>query len=282
MLATLAILGCALIQHAGAATVSTFEITNKSDTDANDLTIGINGALVPSTRAKPNPVTAPEVWSGGQDTGTKWVAGSPGQSQIKLCSVAPCPTTGKGTLPKDDSIKITLRGQNKIKIDPKATYFTLNGDQIPDSAQLVSANPDVQQRGDTAVVSVSNDSSDYYFLTSVEVWTGLTEDEAEDYLSTGMTTPTMMERDMTLAPNSANFFNLGAMTPGYVLMLYDFASGPTSLPSDALSAGEFVYAGTVPEPGTLALIALGLIGFSIAQRCRAGDQAQDNVDASVA
>ena len=77
------------------------------------------------------------------------------------------------------------------------------------------------------------------------------------------------------SPNSANFFNLGAMTPGYVLMLYDFASGPTSLPSDALSAGEFVYAGTVPEPGTLALIALGLIGFSIAQRCRAGPQEEE-------
>jgi PEP-CTERM motif-containing protein len=126
----------------------------------------------------------------------------------------------------------------------------------------------------TGIVSVSigNPTSDFLFVTDIEIWTGLTEGQANNFDANGdfvtsdlPSLPNFTPADITLSPSQlfGSPILIGNQAIGsYVVALYDLADGPDSNISDAIQYGQFVYSDlVVPEPSSLIILAGGLIGL---------------------
>jgi len=175
------------------------------------------------------------------------------------------------------SVKFTIETDRvpgmRVDNNTNTTFFTdVNGMRIPNSAKLVAANLDLNRDPNTGIVSVSigNPTSDFLFVTDIEIWTGLTESQANNFDANGdfvisdlPSSPNFTPADITLLPNQ--LFGppilIGDQAIGsYVVALYDLADGPDSNIGDAIQYGQFVFSDlVVPEPSSLIILVGGLI-----------------------
>jgi hypothetical protein len=240
--------------------VQTFTLENMTMTDADDVTVAFKQKIT-------------KVGKNETSTGDSFAAGviKYGATQYQL--VYGPPLMGGGTIGEGDTFKFTVTtNAGSIQVDKSTnlTYFTSGGTKIPKSAKLLSANFDLSNPGGTAVVTISNPTSDVYeFLTGIEIWTGLSESVAEnDAMNWTMpgTPANFTPADILLDPGSSDSIPIGPEGGNYDLVVYDFAFGPSASPGSATSVGISTFAGTVPEPSTWALLVVGFGGLGLAMR----------------
>jgi hypothetical protein len=241
-----------------------FTLENKTATVANDVTVTFRQPIVNpkdgiNTVGKGDLFAPPTYASPPSTYGLKWETPAQGSGPIMIGmggTFTFCASTSAGALQIDKS--------------PNLTYFTSNGKQIKESVKVVSADINLSNPGGTAVVTVSNPTSDVYqFLSNIEIWTGLSESAAESYAlswTSPGTPPNFTPPNVTLSPGSSDPITLGPWGGNYDLILYNFAFGSSANPSLATSIGISSFSGTVPETSTWAMLLLGFAGLGLAAR----------------
>ena len=198
---------------------------------------------------------------------------------------APTISKDKMTLTYGPKKGVTVQSLGTFKFDilapagtsvdlTKSRFTDMDGDALAGDPTLVSANIGLTMPGGTAVVTVSNPTSEYQFFSSFDVWTNLTPGAADNdglnWQSPG-TTPSLVVPNFVLAPGATDTINLGPESPSTsYLVLYQFADGPDSSPSDAATEGvaSFAESVAVPEPAAWTLLLFGAAATGAALRRR--------------
>jgi hypothetical protein len=256
-------------------TVDTFVVENVNpNTAANDFTAVFKQNI---TKVGPNQITAPDANGDQKNTGSSFTYNQKLSTATTL--IYQEPPMGRDVNPGDAiKIKVTTNA-NKLTLDRTNSCFTDMGNCIQKS--VAAKGPDLNLNGTpTSVTSVgtSNTTDDYVFLSSIMIWTELTETQVEnwdsngDLITTGLGSPNLTPSNIEIDPNSlgpditlGNVPNDGA----YTLMLYNVNAGPDPmLDSNDPSFGQFEFASNVvvPEPGSLALLGTGLLAVHLASR----------------
>ena len=265
----IALLGCPSWAYAG-PTFKEFTLVNTSTTAADDLTVSFNQ---PVSTIRSNRIFTND--NPPKDTGNFFskppVNATPSAFQIIYSTPTNAQTVMQGYSVKFGAETIAAQIGGGFAVS-SPTFFTIGGRTIANSAKLVAANLNLNQDGPTAIVSIatSNPTNDFLFLTSIEVWTGLTQSQAlafdanGNYLVSNLpSVPNLTPADITLSPDESlpDAISLGLLpADSYVVAVYDLADGPDSMIGDATQFGQFVFAqSVVPEPSALALLASGLV-----------------------
>jgi hypothetical protein len=272
-----------LASFARADTIKEFVITQKTTNAADDLTASFNnkGLVLGSAIIKDN--TGAEI--GRFSTSKVTPAGS---------------TTALYTNPVDAMNKpisvfqnytVTLTVQSKgtgatmqgFMVAKGASSFSVGPQNIPNSIGQLTPDIDLNQNPNTgvAMVSIGNSGDDFLFLTDIEVWTGLTEAQADmldadgNFVTSDLpTTPNYTLSSLNLTPGTAEMpvipIGVYPNDGSYVVALYDLAAGPDSNVADATNLGESFLSTNqpviTPEPSPLWLLGIGTVMCAVGRR----------------